>query len=84
ADLITLVLLTKTDRAQPADQDWIRRTGSYHDVHVATGMLAARHDISLAEAFTRLRAHAFVRGHTAVDLARDVIARRIDINELNE
>ncbi|MDF3313191.1 ANTAR domain-containing protein [Rhodococcus sp. T2V] len=84
ADLIALVLLTKADRAQTTDPDWIRRTGSYHDVHIATGMLAARQHISLADAFTRLRAHAFVRGHTVLDVARDVIARRIDINELSE
>ncbi|MFC9838758.1 ANTAR domain-containing protein [Rhodococcus sp. NPDC127530] len=84
ADLIALVLLGSTDRAEAADQEWIRRPGSNHDVHIATGMLAARHNITLADAFTSLRAHAFGRGGSVLDLARDVVARRIDFDELGE
>ncbi|MFF2109266.1 ANTAR domain-containing protein [Rhodococcus koreensis] len=84
ADLIALVLLAKADRAEATDQVWLRQIGSYHDVHIATGMLSARHGISLAEAFTRLRAHAFGRGGSVLDTARDVIARRIDFDELGE
>jgi hypothetical protein len=84
ADLIALALLAKADRAEATGQDWLRQSGSYHDVHIATGMLAARHGISLTDAFTRLRAHAFGRGGSVLDIARDVIARRIDVTEPDE
>lgn len=84
ANLISLALLAKADWAETTEHRGISRDGSYHDVHVATGMLAARHGITLADAFIRLRAHAFGRGHTVLDSARDVIARRSDVNEPGE
>lgn len=84
ADLIALALLARADRAEATGQDWLRQAGSYHDVHIATGILAARHSISLADAFVRLRAHAFGRGASVLDSARDVIARRLDVTEPGE
>lgn len=81
ADLITLALLAKAEWTETVDHRAVGRDGSYHEVHIATGMLAARHGISLGDAFTRLRAHAFGDGRTVLDSARDVIARRSDLYE---
>lgn len=50
---------------------------SYQDVHVATGMLAVLLQISLDDAFMRLRAHAYSCGRSVLDVSRDVVARRI-------
>jgi len=84
ADLITLALLERAEHADRAGIDWIRNPGSYQDVNLATGMLAARLSIGLDDAFLRLRAHAFRQARPILDLARDVLTDRIDINELNE
>ena len=83
-DLITLALVEQAEHAERAGVDWIRDTGSYQDVNVATGILAARLAISLDEAFLRLRAHAFRLGRPILDLAGDILADRIDVDELNE
>jgi hypothetical protein len=55
--------------------------GSYQDVHVATGMLAAQLRISLQDASARLRAHAFSVGRPLLELSRDVLARRISLDQ---
>ncbi len=60
-------------RAAPA----IRR-----EVHQATGMILMQLDISAAEAFGRLQAHAFAHERTVEDVARDVVERRLNFREL--
>ena len=42
-------------------------------------MLSARFDISVDEALLRLRAHAFATERPINDVARDVVARRLNI-----
>ncbi|GAA2760936.1 GAF and ANTAR domain-containing protein [Actinopolymorpha rutila] len=54
---------------------------SYHEVHLATGMLAAHLDVELDEAFTRLRARAYAEDRPLLALARDVVARRVPIDD---
>lgn len=83
-DLITLAMLEEADRAELAGEEWIRAAGSYQDVNIATGMLAAQMQLSLDDAFVRLRAHAFTTERPVLDVARDVLAQRIDVNELPE
>jgi len=83
ADLITLALLGR-EQAHTGGQDWFSGAGSYHDVNIATGMLAARLGISLGDAFARLRGHAFLLDRTVLELSRDVIAHRIDVDDLGE
>ncbi len=44
------------------------------NVHIACGILAAHHEISVEEAMVRLRAQAFARQRRITEIARDVIA----------
>ena len=74
ADVVTLALLQHAERS---DEDDLRRAISYQDVNTATGMLAAQLRISLEDAFARLRAHAFATGRSVLEVAGDVLARRI-------
>lgn len=46
-------------------------------VHQAAGMVAVQLEISVAEALVRLRAHAFANDRRLVDVATDVVARRL-------
>lgn len=80
ADLATYALLEQNDAADEDDQ--LRMTLSYQDVNMATGMLAAQLRISLEDAFARLRAHAFSSGRSVLDVARDLLARRIPLDRL--
>ncbi len=60
--------------AQLAGSDTLRAP-----VHQASGMLSARYDIGVDEAFLRLRAYAFSAERPINDVARDVVARRLNI-----
>jgi hypothetical protein len=79
ADLATYALLEQNERA---DDDQLRMTLSYQDVNMATGMLAAQLRISLEDAFARLRAHAFSSGRSVLEVARDLLERRIPLDRL--
>jgi ANTAR domain len=48
-------------------------------VHQAAGMLSARSDIPVDAALLRLRAHAFASERPIDDIARDVVAHRLNI-----
>jgi GAF domain-containing protein len=85
ADLATAALLRHSREAERAGHDFAPRPiASYQDVNVATGMLAAQLQITLDDAFARLRAHAFGRNRSVLDVARDVLERRIALDELAE
>ncbi|MDX8141873.1 GAF and ANTAR domain-containing protein [Lentzea sp. BCCO 10_0061] len=47
------------------------------EVHQATGMLSVQMGVSLDEALVRLRAHAFAHDQPVVDVARDIVGRRL-------
>ena len=49
-------------------------------VHQASGMVAAQLEVSVAEALVRLRAHAFANDRPLVDVAGDVVARRLRLD----
>jgi hypothetical protein len=53
-------------------------------VHNATGMVSEQLDIDVDEAFLRLRAVAFATDRPLADLARDVVARRVQIESWGE
>jgi hypothetical protein len=54
---------------------------SYHaEVHQATGKLSVELDISIDDAFVRLRAHAFATDRPVNDVAHDVVAGRLRLN----
>ncbi|MEV6717541.1 ANTAR domain-containing protein [Lentzea sp. NPDC051208] len=80
ADVVTYALLEQDDSADEDEQ--LRMTLSYQDVNMATGMLAAQLRISLEDAFARLRAHAFSSGHSVLDVARELLERRIPLDRL--
>jgi hypothetical protein len=47
------------------------------EVHQATGMISVQIEVSLEEAFVRLRAHAFASNAALGDVAAEVVARRL-------
>jgi hypothetical protein len=70
ADTATLLLLDAHDR--PAD------LGTYRaEIDQATGMLTEQLDVSITDAFVRLRAYAYVNDIQLTDVARDIVARRL-------
>ena len=76
ADAATLLLLgLRSDHGD--GQAWDRSWGSRAEIHQATGMVVAQLGISAADALARLRAHAFAEQRLLVDVARDVVARRL-------
>jgi len=46
-------------------------------VHQAAGMVSVQLGVSVTEALVRIRAHAFAYDRHLVDIARDVVARRL-------
>jgi GAF domain-containing protein len=54
------------------------------EVHQAIGMILVQLDTNAAEAFSRLRGHAFSTGRSVQDVARDVVARELDFAVLPE
>lgn len=51
------------------------------EVSQATGMVMAQLDVDAAEALVRLRAYAFSTNRSVVDVARDVLDRRLRLEE---
>nr|WP_232328161.1 GAF and ANTAR domain-containing protein [Kibdelosporangium sp. MJ126-NF4]CEL18206.1 hypothetical protein [Kibdelosporangium sp. MJ126-NF4]CTQ90563.1 hypothetical protein [Kibdelosporangium sp. MJ126-NF4] len=85
AELATASLLRQAGNAERTGHAFAPRpVTSFQDVNVATGMLAAQLKIDLNDAFSRLRAHAFAEGRSVLDVARDVLERRLPLDELAE
>ncbi|MEU9228537.1 GAF and ANTAR domain-containing protein [Streptomyces massasporeus] len=76
---VALMALPHSDEPETRDgeDDWLSGLASDHDeVYQAVGMIMAQLGVGADDALARLRADAFARGHTALDVARDVIAHR--------
>jgi ANTAR domain/GAF domain len=71
ADTATLLLLDAPG-GQPADLALHRA-----EIDQATGMLTEQLGVGIAEAFIRLRAHAYAHDRRLSDLARDIVERRL-------
>jgi GAF domain len=56
-------------------------SGRHSEVHQATGMVLAQLGINATEALSRLRAHAFAEQRLLVDVAHDVVTRRLRFTE---
>jgi hypothetical protein len=84
ADLARDAVLDRAAVAENPDEDWLAEADSYRDVNIATGMLAAQLGISLADAFARLRAHAFAVDRPLLEVAADVLARRLPLDQLRD
>jgi hypothetical protein len=81
ADLATTALLTDIAAQSPDAEPAV---GRYDDVNIATGMLAVQLKVSVEDAFLRLRAHAFSRRRPLLDVARDVLERRLRLDSFGE
>jgi GAF domain-containing protein len=84
ANLAALMMLElRTDPNDPAglrdsDAPWLDPTlGTHTQIHQATGMVLAQLDIDATDALARLRAHAFSHQRLLLDVAADVVARRL-------
>ena len=84
ADTATMLLLDAQDRAGagtgPGDGPGGQPAGlaSYRaEIDQATGMLTEQLGVSITDAFVRLRAYAYVNDLQLVDVARDIVARRL-------
>jgi hypothetical protein len=51
-------------------------------VHQASGMISAQLEVSVTEAFVRLRAYAFASGRSLTEIAADVVGRRLRFDRL--
>lgn len=49
-------------------------------VHQAAGMVSVQVNVTMAVAMVRLRAHAFAHDRLVVDVARDIVARRLRLD----
>lgn len=80
ADLAASILLDH--RHEPWDANrWLGYDRA--EVYQATGMIAVQLGIGVTEALSRLRAHAFAVDDPVVDIARDIIARRLRFSPEN-
>jgi hypothetical protein len=79
ADAVTLCLL----RRDGVDEDDGAASLSprFAIVHQATGMVQAQLDVPIEQAFLLLRARAFATDRPVVDLARDVVERRLRFSQ---
>jgi AmiR/NasT family two-component response regulator len=71
ADTATMLLLDAQDR--PADLASAYRA----EIDQATGMLTEQLDVTITDAFVRLRAYAYANDILLTDVARDIVARRL-------
>ncbi|WIX98341.1 GAF and ANTAR domain-containing protein [Amycolatopsis mongoliensis] len=82
-ELATAASLTDSHDGAP---NWATEDLDSHndDVHVATGVLAARLKISVEAALTRLRAHAFSHRRPLPDVAHDIVEHRLHPDSVRE
>ncbi|MGJ7441731.1 GAF and ANTAR domain-containing protein [Aquipuribacter sp. MA13-6] len=84
ADAATAVLLHLQSRTPvpgsddgDGDEVLVDVVNQRAEVHQASGMVAVQRDVGLPEALVLLRARAYATGRPVLDLARDVVARRV-------
>ncbi|MER7537574.1 GAF domain-containing protein [Streptomyces sp. NPDC097704] len=83
ADAITTALLALQAQEPPGEEAaWLDAAESDHEeVHQATGMIMVLLDLDVPQALARLRAHAFARGQSVTEAARDVLAGRVRFDD---
>ena len=82
ADTATMMMLGM--RTDPGDSGsgWPdQAVGNRAEIHQATGMVLAQLGVSAQEALARLRGHAFAEQRLLIEVARDVVARRLTFTE---
>ncbi|MDG9718495.1 GAF and ANTAR domain-containing protein [Streptomyces sp. DH24] len=74
---VALMALPHGEEQEAEGAHWLHGLASDHDaVHHAVGMIMAQLGMGAEDALARLRGDAFAQGRTALDVARDVVARR--------
>ncbi|WP_260614101.1 ANTAR domain-containing protein [Streptomyces sp. WAC07061] len=83
ADAITTALLALEAHAPPGEEGtWLDAAESDHEeVHQATGMIMVCLELNPQQALARLRAHAFARGQSVTEAAREVLAGRVRFDD---
>ena len=85
ADTAALMMLGLRTEPDHGGEGWLDHAVAHRaEVHQATGMVSVQLDISAADALSRMRAHAFVHDRLLIDVARDVVARRLAFSESME
>ena len=77
ADAGALALLDLDPAGDRFAEDQAARSTYHLQVHQATGMVQAQLDVTTDAAFAMLRARAFASGRSLVDVATDVVKRRL-------
>lgn len=68
--------------SDPSSNAWTELNAlSRAEVSQATGMLMAQLEIDTAEALVRLRAYAYATDRSAIDVARDILDRRLRLED---
>jgi hypothetical protein len=67
---------------EPSSDEYEKAPALRREVHQATGMIGAQLQITVSEAFTRLRAYSFTSGRPVEDIAHDVVSRRMNFSAL--
>jgi len=82
ADTAALMMLGQ--RTDPVDGggQWLDHSlGNRAEIHQATGMVLVQLGVNPQDALARMRAHAFVEQRLLIDVARDVVSRRLRFTE---
>ncbi|MFF6878167.1 GAF and ANTAR domain-containing protein [Streptomyces sp. NPDC012474] len=84
ADAVTLAVIA-LEQASPDPEGvvtWLAGAESdREEVHQATGMIMMQLGVSAEEALLRLRARAFAQGRTAMEVARAIVDRSMDLRD---
>ncbi|MGV9679940.1 GAF and ANTAR domain-containing protein [Nocardia sp. NPDC003482] len=79
ADLITAQLVLARSRrfGTDLDDDWLEQPMASRAIHQAAGMVVAQSNVTVPDAYARLRAYAFGHGMSLAEVAHAVVARRV-------
>ena len=82
ADAAALMMLGLRTDPDQGGVDWHDHAVAHRaEIHQAAGMVSVQLDVTVAEALARMRAHAFVHDRLLIDVACDVVARRLMFTE---
>jgi hypothetical protein len=82
AAMMMLTLRTDSGGRNGRNGSWLDPVvASRAEVHQATGMVMAQLDLPPADALARMRGRAFATQRLLVEVARDVVARRLDFTD---
>ncbi len=84
ADVIARTVLTLQAHSETGSGPADPGTDIHPTVHQAAGMVSVQLEVSVADALVRLRAHAFAADRPLTEVAKDVIARTLRFDDLEE